>query len=189
MKGIPEMSESFDWNSPYLNRNSWLLYNLDKLDVTPQEALVLLVVNFINENGLSMRDDYVSSKCRMTSEQLDDCLESLSAKGYLEIKVVNARVEFNLAGVMQSQKPEPKTSPADSSSLLKEFSMEFARPLSGTEMERILQMADSFEESMILRALDEAAMYDKRSIAYVEKVLASWKEKGLSAEDVENGKR
>ncbi len=56
-------------------------------------------------------------------------------------------------------------------------------------MERILRWQEEFEESVILRALDEAAAYDRRSLNYIESLLQSWKQRGLSAQDIESGLR
>ena len=42
---------------------------------------------------------------------------------------------------------------------------------------------------MVIVALNEAASYDKRDLNYIERILISWTDKGLSVEDVENGKR
>ena len=56
-------------------------------------------------------------------------------------------------------------------------------------MERLIELSNDFEESMILHALDEASAYNKRSLSYIEAMLANWKARGLDAQDIENGKR
>jgi DNA replication protein len=67
--------------------------------------------------------------------------------------------------------------------------MEFGRPLSGLEMERIMDFAQKYDARRVIVALNEAASYDQRSLDYIERVLAAWKRKKLSVEDLENGKR
>jgi DNA replication protein len=67
--------------------------------------------------------------------------------------------------------------------------MEFGRPLSGLEMERIMEFAKKYDSRRVIVALNEAASYDQRSLDYIERVLAAWKRKNLSIEDLENGKR
>ena len=42
---------------------------------------------------------------------------------------------------------------------------------------------------MILYALYEAGVYDKRSLDYIERILAEWKRKGLTPADYEEGRR
>ena len=74
-------------------------------------------------------------------------------------------------------------------SLLEEFEDEFKRSLSPSEMDRILNLASIYSERMVIVALNEAASYDKRDLNYIERILISWTDKGLSVEDVENGKR
>ena len=56
-------------------------------------------------------------------------------------------------------------------------------------MERILQLGDEYDSRMVICALNEAAVYDKRNLNYIENILISWRQKGLSTEDVESGKR
>ena len=38
-------------------------------------------------------------------------------------------------------------------------------------------------------ALNEASVYNKRNLTYIENVLISWSNKGLSTEDIESGIR
>ncbi|MCF0245823.1 MAG: DnaD domain protein, partial [Ileibacterium sp.] len=73
--------------------------------------------------------------------------------------------------------------------LLMEFQEEFGRTFSSAEMEKIISLGEMYDEAMVLQALNEAAVYDKRSLQYIENILIAWKNKGLSVEDVENGKR
>ncbi len=56
-------------------------------------------------------------------------------------------------------------------------------------MDKILQLTSIFGERMVLRALDEASAYEKRSIEYVENILISWKNRNLTIEDIEKGRR
>ena len=74
-------------------------------------------------------------------------------------------------------------------SLFDEFETEFARPLSSSEMQRLSSWMDVYDQQMILYALYEAGVYDKRSLDYIERILAEWKRKGLTPGDYEEGRR
>lgn len=179
------MAEAIDWKSPYFNRTLWLFDHLDLLGIETSEAILLLVINYFNEKGEPIYEDSLAEKTHLSSDDLDEAIELLRAKGYLELDSKNGQLEWNLQGVLG----KPEEMPLNSENMIGEFQSVFGRPLSGSEMERIVQMLSEYEESMVSRALDEAAVYDKLSIGYVEHVLAAWRARGLSAEDVENGKR
>ena len=56
-------------------------------------------------------------------------------------------------------------------------------------MQRLSSWMDVYDQQMILYALYEAGVYDKRSLDYIERILAEWKRKGLTPADYEEGRR
>ena len=46
-----------------------------------------------------------------------------------------------------------------------------------------------YKRQMILYALYEAGVYDKRSLDYIERILVEWKRRGLTPPEYEEGKR
>ena len=56
-------------------------------------------------------------------------------------------------------------------------------------MQKILDLCEAFGERQVECALNEAVVYDKKSLNYIENVLVSWRNKGLSTEELESGKR
>lgn len=181
------MIERTDWNSPYVDKSRWIFDHLETLNLEPSEILVVLVINFLNEANLPISPETLSEKTHLEEEKIDECISSLNARGFLNIDQKGKRLVFSLEGLLDGQR-QTLSDPL-SQSLIHEFSLEFGRPLSGTEMEQILDLASTYTEDTILHALDEAALYDKRSVAYVTSVLAAWKQRGLSDEDIEEGKR
>lgn len=181
------MLESSDWNAGWMDRNRWIFDHLDRLNLQCDEALVVLVLNYLNDTGQPITQEIVMAKTGLESEQVENCFDSLSAKGYLSLVFENRAVSFRLDGLLDAGrslngKPVEQT-------LIREFGNEFGRPLSGSEMERILRLGNEYEEETILHALDEAAAYNKRSVSYIEALLAGWKKRGLDAADIESGKR
>ncbi|MCF0259250.1 MAG: DnaD domain protein [Erysipelotrichaceae bacterium] len=180
------MIERSDWNSLYINKSLWLFDHLENFSLSPNEALCTLVINFLNETGQPVTYEALEAKCHMSPDELEDCFDSLSAKGYLTLDTRNHSLKFILDGFLDT--PLKAGTPI-SQPLLMEFQEEFGRTFSSSEMEKIISLGEKYEEGMVLKALDEAAVYDKRSLQYIENILISWKNKGLSLEDVENGKR
>lgn len=178
--------EKLEWNAPYLDHKNWILSHLDILHVDAKEALVLLLIDYLNSNHIPVVHSLIGEKLKMNEEEVETIFESLSDKGYLTIDFQDGDLVFSIEGVFNQENVDEV--PLEKS-LLQEFSDEFGRPLNPNEMDRILNLASIYDERMVLVALNEAACYDKHDINYIERILISWKNKGLSIEDVENGKR
>lgn len=180
------MIDRKDWDMPYFNQAFWLFENLEHFQLEPNEALVALVISYLNQTNQAVNYDKLIEKCHMDADEVEECFESLTSKGYLTIDAKNKSLHFLLEGFLDSP---IKVGRPISKPLLVEFQEEFNRPFSPGEMERIMDMGQTYEEGMVLQALNEAALYDKRNLNYIENILINWVKKGLSTEDVENGKR
>lgn len=180
------MLDRRDWNSDYINRTAWILAHLPELKVTPEEALILLVISHLNDVKQTVTYEKLAESCHMDEEAIDDCFQTLSDKGYLLIDTKNNQLRFLLDGLIELPTAEnlyPRQP------VIREFEEEFGKTLSAAQMDKIAQLVSRFGERMVLRALDEASVYDRRSIDYVENVLISWKNRDLTLEDIEKGRR
>lgn len=176
-----------DWYDPWFNRGGWILDHLQDLNLEPNEALVMIVINFLNDTDQKIPYEVLAEKCHMDVEDIDEAITGLSAKGYLQFNTrSSAAKRFDLSVLMES--PISSATVLDQS-LFTEFQEEFGRTFSAPELDRILSMQEKYGEKMVRLALAEAAVYEKRNLNYIENILTSWSEKGLSAEDVEAGRR
>lgn len=73
--------------------------------------------------------------------------------------------------------------------IFSKFEAEFKRPLAGMEVEIIKAWSEKmYDESLILRALEEAIYNGAINIRYIDTILYEWSKKGYKTrEDVENG--
>lgn len=181
------MVDHNDWNQPWFSQLSWVMGNLEKLDLDPNQKLVVAVIAYLNDTHSPFTPDIICEKTGLDDSVVFGVYDFLEAAGYGKTDTRNKQLYFNIEGLLEL--PTPDLDNPVSQSLIREFSMEFGRPLSGSEMERILQLADQYEEDTIIHALDEASAYNKRSLNYVEALLSGWKARGLDAVDIENGKR
>ena len=129
--------------------------------------------------------EIIADKLKIEVDEVEEIFLSLSNNGYLSIDMSDGNLIFNIEGVYQEK---PKGIPLKAS-LLETFEYEFKRPLSSYEMQRILDMASTYDERRVICALNEAVVYEKVDLNYIERILISWMNKGLSVQDVENGKR
>lgn len=175
-----------NWNATYVDRRTWILENLEYLQMDVKEAMVILVIDYLNTSNLNIDHEIISKKLKLSIDEIEDIFGSLSDKGYLTLNYSQGKLSFNISGLydlsmMSIQKIDR--------SLIQEFELEFSRSLSSQEMQRILDLSSEYGERMVLCALNEAACNDVHDLNYIEKILITWQNKGLSAEDVENGKR
>lgn len=181
------MHNEISWNAPYFDRRTWILGELGSLNVTSDEALTLLLIDYFNALGQLITHDVIGAKLHCDSEQVDELFASLSAKGYLKIDLKEGRLVFDISGVYDSLHAIEQS--VQTVSLFDEFETEFGRPLSSPEMQRLSAWLDTYDQQMILYALYEAGVYDKRSLDYIERILAEWKRRGLTPQEYEEGKR
>lgn len=180
------MSE-LKWNAPYMDRRTWILGELDHLNMSAEETLALLLIDYYNEQQQLITHEMIAQKIGKDADAVDELFSALSAKGYLKIEFREGKLIFDISGVFSSQ--ENIAASIQNLSLFDEFETEFARPLSSSEMQRLSSWMDVYDQQMILYALYEAGVYDKRSLDYIERILAEWKRKGLTPANYEEGRR
>lgn len=83
---------------------------------------------------------------------------------------------------------ETLTKEQESTDIFSVFENEFARPISGTEIEIIKAWVEKgFSEELVLGALKEAVYNGVRNLRYIDKILYEWQRKGFKTmNDVEN---
>ena len=174
-----------DFNAPYINRRNWILENLESIHMDPQETMVVLLIDYFNEQHIAISDEKLAEKLKLSDQEIEDVLMKLSDKGYLTIDFKDGNVIFDISGIFH----EKSEGMVLQKSLIESVEDEFGRPLSSLEMQRIMELASVYDERRVICALNEAVVYDRRNLNYMESILASRMQKGLSIEDVENGKR
>ncbi len=173
------------WNAPWCNRLYWILDSLQTLNLDPREALVLILIEYFNDQHQPVTHELIAEKTGLSVDVIEDLFAALSEKGYLSILLQKGQLEFVLEGLVSSQ----ASGTAISRSTLEEFETEFGRSFSPDQMQRILDLEARYGHVCLMAALDEASVRGKRSLDYIESVLSMWKRKGLSEEDVKRGLR
>lgn len=174
------------WKERYINRRDWVLENLEELTLNSEEALTILLIDFLNEHNLNISHGILAEKLKKSSDEIDNLLSTLTAKGYLQIGYQDKKIVFSIDGVFASQ--QEKTLAFDAS-LFDVFESEFGRPLSQIELQRMSDWMQMYDQKLIQYALREAVMYDKKSFDYIDRILMEWKKRDLSVQDIEDGKR
>ncbi len=174
------------WSAAYTDRRTWILAHLDQLHLDCQEAMILLLIDYANQIGQPISHESLSQKTKLDDNQIEMIFKQLSEKGYLGIEFVDGNPKFNIGGLVESLSVQGQ--PIEYS-VIERFEQDFGRPLSPNEMQRILDLSNLYDERRVVVALNEAVVYEKLSLDYIEKILVSWSNKGLSIDDLENGVR
>lgn len=174
------------WNENWVDRRCWILEHLDTLTLSCEEVLVILLIDYMNEHHLAVRHDSLAQKLSLDSDRIDDILSNLSVKGYLTIDYHKGQIQFDIDGVFED---DTKRGTTFDVSLFELFESEFARPLSQMEVTRLSEWVSLYPQKLITYALREALVGDHKSFDYIDRILLEWTRRGLSPEDIEDGKR
>lgn len=172
------------WKKPYIKRRDWVLDSLEELSLTSEEAMLILLIDYLNEHNVLINHSVLANKLKKERNEIDDLLSKLTAKGYLEILYNHRKIEFSIDGLFSKDEQKPMQF---DESLFHQFEEEFARPLSQVELKRLSDWMHTYNQKLIYYALRQAVIYDKHSFDYIEKILIEWKRKGVSAENIEEG--
>jgi DnaD and phage-associated domain len=129
--------------------------------------------------------DLLEKKTGFSEAELNEVLSVLIAKKYLTIKASAKEIYFNINGLFETN--IARDAAILDSSLYDVFESEFGRPLSTVEMEKISEWNRTTDKKLIMLALREASAYQKKSFAYIDKILSEWKKNGTTVAMIEEG--
>ncbi|MEE0830198.1 MAG: DnaD domain protein [Longicatena sp.] len=172
------------WNQRFVNRRDYILENLETWNLNTREILMILLIDYFNEHLIPLTLEILAQKMHLTINEVDLLLQSLQEKGYVCMDIIQGRLVFMIDGMFEDKKKDSLDG-----SLFDLYESEFGRPLSQSEMQRLSDMRQHYEEVMIVNALREASIHDCKKFDYIEKILLNWQKRGLSANDYAEGKR
>lgn len=174
------------YETNYVSHRDWILDHLDLLGLSSDEAVVALMIDFMNEKRMNITVDDIAGHTGMSVEKADETVSLLCAKRYLQIQVNGGNVRFSLSGLFETD--VARSERMLDASLFDLFEQEFRRPLSQMEMQKINEWNRTTDRTLIIYALREASAYSSLSMGYIEAVLNSWKQKGITPKMIEEGK-
>lgn len=170
----------------YFNKTGWILENYRHLNLSSDEGILVLLINYANENNQRLTTDALSKLSALPQERIDKAIGLLCAKQYLLIRADSDGLQFDLSGLFETE--TAKSEKAVNQSLYDLFENEFARPLSEKELGLLNDWTRNYDKKLIMYALKEASLYKKVSIYYIASILEDWNKKGYTIEMIEKGK-
>ncbi|MEG0265431.1 MAG: DnaD domain protein [Erysipelotrichaceae bacterium] len=174
------------WNESYINRRSYIMERLEDIAVNGEEAMTIMLIDYFNEQKINIDHVTLAKKLKKNNDEIDELLSTLTTRGYLQVLYESGKIVFNIDGIFTS---ESKTKTAFDESLFNLFENEFGRPLTQKELECLSDWTSTYEQKLIIYALREAVIYNKKHFDYIERILSDWKTKKLSVEQIEKGER
>ncbi|MEE3343076.1 MAG: DnaD domain protein [Bacilli bacterium] len=176
-----------------------LFNNYKKLNITPEEMIIIIyLINTENSNVYNPLN--IAKELDIDKYKVMELINNLSEKNNIEIKV-----EKNEQGLSEEYiyldslynklfniliEEEQETININNKDLFSLFETELGRTLSPMECEIIKEWINNYSEEMIKEALKEAIYNNVRNLKYIDRILYTWKNKGISTkEDIINDKK
>lgn len=171
-----------------------LFQNYKRLNISEEELIVLIYLINI-EDRITYNPDTLSKELNLDKFKVMQLLNNLCEKNIISLKVEKnekgALEEYiyldifyqKLFNIIIEEKEEYKTESTDIFSI---FESEFGRTLSAMECEIIKGwLNDNINTEILTEALKEAVYNDAKSLKYIDRILYSWKQKGIkNKEDI-----
>lgn len=161
------------YKQPYFDRRNWILENFDKLSLSIEETMLILLIDFAKDSKKTISYEYLMSKMNLDSKQIDKIIAKLVSKKYLTINPTTKGVSFDIDGIFEFD-PE-KYEINENKDVFSVAEDLVKRPLSPMELQKISDLLNEFNANKIIDALRVAEAYRKTSLAYVETVLRNEK--------------
>lgn len=176
-----------------------IFFHLEELGLKYDELYVIIYIINLTNKEFDMVT--MSSELNMKPKELLRIVNELTEKNYVKLDLVkkenNVCEHFNLDGLYNKLafniigKEEKEDIQEPTNTLFDEFEKEFKRPLTPKEFQIINAWKEvGYTEELIILALHEATYNGAYSVAYIDKVLSTWDNKGIkTAKDVEKNRQ
>ena len=157
------------YKESYFDRKNWILENFDKLNLTSDETILLLLVELCKINKKVISYEFLSTKLNKTSKEVDKVIASLVSKHYLKLSTNSKGLVFDIDGLFEfnSEKYEIK----ENKDLYDIVSQIFNKPLSSNELQKMSDLIDEYGQDKFISALRIAEAQRKYKMSYIEGIL------------------
>ncbi len=159
------------YQKPYVNRRDWLLENQGSLKLSPDQLLIVLMIDYLNTNHEMISLEVLANRLALDMQTIDNAIQSLVSKSCLKISVLDGNVVFSIDGIFESGLLYEHVD----ETIFGVFETEFGRLLSQSELQTLNTWLKTYDEELILDALRSAVMYKKLNMKYINTILINLK--------------
>lgn len=183
--------------------NNDIIQHYKDFGLTDKEFILYInLLSYASQNNLFPDMKNLGENLHVSESEIFNLISSLERKRVLSIETRNidgkasSYYNLNLIYNINSKKdvinPQVETDDTDElNQLIKKFEVEFGRPLSPIEIEKVSGwlVIDQFRSELIEMALREAVLAQVYNFKYIDRILMSWKKKNIkTVQDYEHSK-
>ena len=176
-----------------------LFLNYKKLNVTEEELIILIYIINLGDKIIYNPEIFVEN-LSLDKYKVMDILTNLSSKKLITIKVEKNNEgkseEYIYTDILYNKLfniiiDETKNETINNTDMFSLFEKELGRTLSPMEYEIIKEwLTNNYTEELVKEALKEAIYNNVRNLKYIDRILYTWKNKGIKTkEDVIKDKK
>ena len=161
------------YKESYFDRKNWILENFDKLNLKAEEAMLLLLVELCRQNRKAVTYDYLTEKLHKDTREIDRLIADLVNRHYLKLTTNSRGLVFDIEGIFEFDPEKYELSVnRDIYELVADI---FGKPLSPSEMQKMNDLIEEYDQERFLQALRIAEANRKLKMAYIEGILRNEK--------------
>lgn len=157
------------YKESYFDRQNWILENFDKLNLSSDETLLLLLIELFKTNKKSISYELLTKKLNKNEKEVDKIIASLVSKQYLKLSTNSKGLVFDIDGIFEFD-PE-KYEISENKDLYDTVSEVFNKPLSPSELQKMNDLLDQYGQNKFIQALRIAEAQKKLKMSYIEGIL------------------
>jgi len=161
------------YKEAYFNSNAWILDNFEKLNISSDETLFLLLINFCKQNRKTVTYEYLSTKLNKKTKEIDSLIASLVSKHYLKLGTNTKGLIFDIDSLFEFD--TNKYEIVENKDLYDTISDIFNKPLTPSELQKVNDLVNEYSEKKFLEAVRIAEAYKKLKLSYIEGILRNEK--------------
>ena len=155
------------WTKRYINRRDWMLENLGVLKLTSDQAVILLMIDFMNEHQLSIIPSELAQRTGLDDVRVDEIIHNLVRSNILMLTPSKGGIDFNIDNLFQ----ESLRYEYVDQNIFEVFESQLARPLSQPELVRLNGWLKIYAHDEVMTALRSAIGAKKVTMPYINSIL------------------
>lgn len=161
------------YKESYFNRKNWILENFDKLNITNDELVLILLIDLCKESRKQITYEYLTTKLNKPVKEIDKIIASLVSKHYLNLGSNAKGLVLDIDNLFEFDLDKYEVS--DNKDLYDTLGDLFGKPLTPNELQKVNDLLNEYSEKDILEAVRIAEANRKLKLSYIEGILRNGK--------------
>ena len=157
------------YQESYFDRRNWLMENFDKLNLSHDETLFILLAEFAKQAKKNITYEYLMTKLSLSIKDIDKIISSLVEKHYLELSTNSKGLVFKIDNIFEF---DPSKYEIDENKDVFDILSEvFGKPFSSNDLQKINDLLETYGKDKLLEATRIAEANGKLRLPYIEGIL------------------